>query len=109
MYRVMFSFLLEGVLLGAGLAMFVWIGGYGFSGVILVGTVACMVLAGFIRLIPVLRIESTLQQLLREAGNDREKLEAIMGRKKRPLVSPGALAMVAFFCLLGLVVKIVRS
>ena len=108
MYRIMLSFILEGTLLGAGIAMFLWIGGYRFSGLILVGMVACMVLAGFIRLIPVLRIESTLQQLLREAGTDREKLEAVMGRKKRPLVSLGMIAMVAFLCLLGLVVRLIQ-
>jgi len=107
MYRLIISFLLEGIVIGSGLALFLSIGRYKASWQMVVGFVAAIMLTNVIRLIPVLRFESTLQQLLREAGDDRDKVEALLSRKQRPLVSVGAFVLVALGCILGLIVRLI--
>jgi membrane-associated protease RseP (regulator of RpoE activity) len=108
MYRVLFSFLLEGFFAGCGLALFFWIGRYRVSWHMLVGFIAAIMLVTIIRLIPVLSAESTIQRILRKSGGDREKLEAMMGRKKQPLISVGAITLFVFLCILGFVVRLTR-
>jgi hypothetical protein len=108
MYRLIISFLLQGAIAGAGLFFFMWLGRYRFSWQMLLGFIPAIMLVVFIRLIPMLRMESLYQRVLREAGNDREKVEALMGQKRRPLVSVSDLIFFGFLCLGGLIARMSR-
>src|SRR5215469_3538879 len=106
MYRLIISYLLEGAIAGAGLFLFRWIGRFSSSWQLLLGFIAAFMLLNFIRLIPVLRMESQFQRVLREAGNDREKVDTLFGVKRRPLVSSSVLVLFGLLCLCGLIARV---
>lgn len=108
MYRLIISFLLRGAMAGAGLAMFIWLGRYRFSWQIPLGFLAAIMLITFLRLIPVLRMESLYQQMLRDAGDDRAKVEALLGQKRTPLISFVDLVFFGLLGLCGLIARISR-
>jgi hypothetical protein len=108
MFRIIFAFLLNGVLSGAGVVLFYWIG---YSRLVwkwpfaLVGAV---MLVSFIRLIPALGFLSTLDQALKDADPDRQKVISELGLRKPALIPVGTLCLVCVLCVLGVIVRYSR-
>ena len=108
MYRIVITVLLRSLLLGIGLVLFFKIGRDRTPWTLSMGFVAAITLVGFIRMLPLLRMESEIKQRLRGSGMTRDALEAELGHKREPVVSLGTLGMVAFLCLAGLVLRFLK-
>lgn len=112
MLKPILAVLTEGALLGAGLPLLHWVGGWIPTWPFVLFCLALGMLAKFLVALPALRLESEVLQFLKTLGPDGEKIMEALDKEQKQKSSMGflwrPLGIVAFCCLLGLVMRFMR-